>query len=126
MTFIEAVGADPTTQSHRLEGRSLVALLDGRKPDDWRSFVFSEYVTRCSQRDRRTNLLPRDSRMFMIADRGWQYIHALGFRPMLFGTQADPELRGLGATRPSAPASIACYRNGVCGYLNASHALNGR
>ena len=27
----------------------------------------------------------------MIADRGWQYIHAFGFRPMLFGTQAGPK-----------------------------------
>ena len=34
----------------------------------------------------------------MIADRRWKYIHAPGFRPMLFDLEADPnELRDLGA-----------------------------
>ena len=42
-TFIEAVGADPTHQSHRLEGHSLVPLLDGAKPEAWRRHVISEY-----------------------------------------------------------------------------------
>ena len=97
-TFIEVVGADPTTQSHRLEGRSLVPLLDGFKPDDWRSFVFSEYDYTVQPAGQAMNLLPRDSRMFMVADRRWKYVHALSFRPMLFDMRTDPEeLCDLGA-----------------------------
>jgi hypothetical protein len=35
--------------------------------------------------------------MFMLADRRWKYIYAIGFRPMLFDLAADPhELRDLG------------------------------
>ena len=43
-TFLEALGADPAAQSHRLEGRSLMPFLTGRPPaDGWRRCVFSEY-----------------------------------------------------------------------------------
>jgi len=40
----------------------------------------------------------RDARLFMAADRRWKYVHAPGFRPMLFDLEADPqELTDLGA-----------------------------
>ena len=42
-TFLEAVGADPAQQSHRLEGRSLMPFLTAKPPAEWRRFVFSEY-----------------------------------------------------------------------------------
>ena len=42
-TFLEVFGGDPAQQSHRLEGRSLVPLLHGQKPADWRRYVISEY-----------------------------------------------------------------------------------
>jgi hypothetical protein len=43
-------------------------------------------------------LEPRDARLFMVADRRWKYVHAPGFRPMLFDLEADPqELTDLGA-----------------------------
>ena len=42
-TFLEALGADPAEQAHRLEGRSLVPFLRGRTPTQWRRFVVSEY-----------------------------------------------------------------------------------
>ena len=36
--------------------------------------------------------------MFMVADRRWKYVHADGFRPMLFDLENDPrELVDLGA-----------------------------
>ena len=41
---------------------------------------------------------PRDARLFMVADQRWKYVHAIGFRPMLYDLQADPnEFRDLGA-----------------------------
>ena len=97
-TFLEVFGGDPAQQTHRLEGRSLVPLLHGRKPADWRAL--------CRQRIRLLDpdtgvalgVAPSDSRLFMLADKRWKYIHAIGFRPMLFDLENDPqELRDLGA-----------------------------
>jgi arylsulfatase A-like enzyme len=34
---------------------------------------------------------PRDARLFMIADRRWKLIHAVGFAPMLFDLETDPD-----------------------------------
>ena len=49
----------------------------------------------------------------MIADRRWKYIHAPGFRPMLFDLAADPnELRDLGAD-----PSLAGERHRLAGAL---------
>jgi arylsulfatase A-like enzyme len=97
-TFLETVGANPAQQSHRLEGRSLVPLLDGLRPSDWRSFVFSEYDYTLQPAGPALGLPPRDSRLLMIADRRWKYVHAVGFRPMLYDMQSDPnEFHDLGA-----------------------------
>jgi len=70
-TFLAALGADPAEQSHRLEGRSLLPMLRGETPA-WRRFV--------------------------ISDKRWKYVHAIGFRPMLYDLASDPhEFCDLGA-----------------------------
>src|SRR5262249_24506448 len=38
-TFLAWLGGDPSAQSHRLEGRSLVPFLHGEPPPAWRSHV---------------------------------------------------------------------------------------
>lgn len=97
-TFLEVFGGDPAQQTHRLEGRSLVPLIHGRQPEDWRSYVVSEYDYSSQAAAAALGVAPSDARMFMLADRNWKYVHALGFRPMLFDLTADPrELRDLGA-----------------------------
>ena len=48
-TFLDAVGADWTGQSHRLEGRSLMPFLRGEAPARWRPFAISEYDYSMSQ-----------------------------------------------------------------------------
>ena len=83
-TFIEAVGGDAGAQAHRLEGRSLASLLRGEKPSAWRQFVISEYDYSTSGAAAALQVAPRDARLFMIADKRWKYIHAVGLRPMLF------------------------------------------
>jgi arylsulfatase A-like enzyme len=46
----------------------------------------------------RLGVAPRNARLFMAADKRWKYVHAVGFRPMLFDMQSDPdEFRDLGA-----------------------------
>jgi arylsulfatase A-like enzyme len=97
-TFLDALGADPTAQSHRLEGRSLLPCLHGREPECWRDFVVSEYDYSMLPIAAKLGIAPRDARLFMVADHRWKYIHAVGFRPMLFDMAHDPnELRDVGA-----------------------------
>jgi arylsulfatase A-like enzyme len=95
-TFIEYFGG--TSPRHIVEGHPLTPWLRGEAPAQWRTHVFSEYDY--SMQDVRGALnLPVDKcRLFMAFDGRWKYIHAPGFRPMLFDLECDPhELCDLGA-----------------------------
>ena len=97
-TFLDWLGGDLPAQSHRLEGRSLLPLLHGETPASWRRFVFSEYDYSISQAIVQLGVAPLDAHLFMVADKRWKYMHATGFRPMLFDLETDPgELVDLGA-----------------------------
>jgi arylsulfatase A-like enzyme len=97
-TFIRAAGGDPAQHSHRLEGRSLSPFLRGETPPAWRRFAISEYDYSLLPVAERLGVEPRDARLFMVTDGRWKYVHAVGFRPMLFDLRADPsEFRDLGA-----------------------------
>jgi arylsulfatase A-like enzyme len=97
-TFLQVAGGDPVQQSHRLEGRSLRPLLHGGQPAAWRPFAVSEYDYGMQPASAELGIKPRDARLFMIADKRWKLIHAIGFRPMLFDLANDPqELHDLGA-----------------------------
>ena len=96
-TFLAALGADPAEQSHRLEGRSLLQLLRGEAPA-WRQFVVSEYDYAQLPVAAKLGVAPRDARLFMVADKRWKFVHACGFRPMLYDLTSDPrEVCDLGA-----------------------------
>ena len=98
-TFLDWHGSDPAAQAHRLEGRSLLPLLRGETPGDWRRHAFSEYDYSLLPAAQQLGVEPRDARLFMVADRRWKYVHAIGFRPMLFDLESDPrELVDLGAS----------------------------
>jgi arylsulfatase A-like enzyme len=88
-TFIGYFGGKPP--DHILEGRSLLPLLHGETPADWRKVIFSEYDY--SMQDVRLKLnQPIDQcRLFMVFDGRWKYIHASGFRPMLYDLKSDPQ-----------------------------------
>ncbi len=95
-TFIETAGGD--VPDHIVEGRSLLPILRGKAPKDWRDFAISEYDYSATQMSVNLDLKPRDARLFMVVDKNWKFIHAEGgLRPMLFDLQNDPEeLRDLG------------------------------
>ncbi len=98
-TFLDWLGDDPAGHTHRLEGRSLLPFLHGQTPAAWREYAISEYDYSLMQAAVRLGVEPRDARLFMVADERWKYIHAIGFRPMLFDLSADPaELVDLGAS----------------------------
>lgn len=96
-TFIDAFGGDASKQSHRLEGRSLVPLLHGETPADWRNHAISEYDYAHGGMAAELGVEPRDALLFMITDGRFKYVHAPGFRPMLYDMTEDPhEFRDLG------------------------------
>ena len=95
-TFVEVAGGAP--RDEWLEGRSLMPLLHGEKPDDWRSYAVSEYDYSITPMAKRLGLSPKDARLFMVTDERWKFMHAEGgIPPMLFDRQnGRTELRDLG------------------------------
>ena len=95
-TFIEYFGG--AVKPHIVEGRSLMPLLRGETPAEWRRAVFSEYDYSMLEARLTLDQPIRDCRLFMVFDGRWKYVHATGFRPLLFDLASDPqELRDLGA-----------------------------
>ncbi len=75
---------------HILEGRSLVPWLHGERPE-WRDFAVSEYNYSARPMAEKLGIAYKDARLFMVTDRRWKFMHAIGFRPMLFDMENDPE-----------------------------------
>jgi len=95
-TFLEFFGGPP--QPHRLEGRALSPLLAGETLADWRRYVVSETDYSMLPARRALDIPVSQARMTMIATERWKYMHAEGFRPMLYDLENDPqELTDLGA-----------------------------
>jgi arylsulfatase A-like enzyme len=87
-TFIEYFGGAPP--DHILEGRSLMPFLRGGSPA-WRKVLFSEYDYSMQDVRLKLNQPIEQCRLFMAYDGRWKYIHASGFRPMLYDLQSDPQ-----------------------------------
>jgi arylsulfatase A-like enzyme len=95
-SFIRHFGGEP--KSHVVEGRALQPLLHGQAVPDWRHHVFSEYDYGTMPARRTLNTPVGASRLYMVFDGRWKYIHAVGFRPMLYDLGSDPdELHDRGA-----------------------------
>jgi arylsulfatase A-like enzyme len=88
-TFLEYCGGD--IPDHILEGRSLLPLLHGKKPKDWRKIVISEYDYAMQDVRLKLNQPIEQCRLFLAFDGRWKYIHASGFRPMLYDLETDPQ-----------------------------------
>jgi arylsulfatase A-like enzyme len=88
-TFVETFGGTPP--AHILEGRSLLPLLHGPTPADWRKVLFSEYDYAMQDVRLKLNQPIEQCRLFLAFDGRWKYVHASGFRPMLYDIETDPE-----------------------------------
>jgi arylsulfatase A-like enzyme len=88
-TFVDYFGGK--VPGHILEGRSLLPLLRGERPSDWRKVAFSEYDYAMQDVRLKLNQPIERCRLFMVFDGRWKYIHASGFRPMLYDLETDPE-----------------------------------
>ncbi|MFO1080529.1 MAG: sulfatase-like hydrolase/transferase, partial [Reyranellaceae bacterium] len=103
--FVEGIDVVPTSlaalgqpgQEHLVEGRSLLPLLRGGGPVQWRDAVFSELDYSFRQARLLLERGPRDCRAIMVRTERWKYVWWQDFRPMLFDLAEDPrELRDLG------------------------------
>ena len=95
-TFLEYFAGE--AKPHVVEGRSLMPLLRGEPPADWRRYVFSEYDYAMLEARLSLNQPIGDCRLFMVFDGRWKYVHATGFRPLLYDLATDPqEFHDLGA-----------------------------
>jgi arylsulfatase A-like enzyme len=104
-TFIEYSGGTPAY--HRLQGRSLLPLLHGTPPADWRTTAFSEFDYATT--DVRKILgapLDRSKMQMAVTDR-WKLLRFDGHPPMAFDLSDDPnELHDRGAD-PAAAVAVA-------------------
>ena len=88
-TFLDALGQG--VPHHIIDGRSLVPLLEGTVPEDWRAHTISEYDY--AFQDAQAELQPdsRKSWLRMIFDGRYKYIHSEGYPPVLYDHQTDPD-----------------------------------
>ncbi len=94
-TFVDWYGGAP--RAHILEGRSLLPLVHGEDVA-WRNVAISEYDYSARKARRTLDHPVGDCRLTMVFDGRWKYVHAEGFRPMLYDLETDPEeFRDLGA-----------------------------
>lgn len=107
-TFMEATGAPPA--DHRLEGRSLMALLQGETPADWRDAAFSEIDYAFYTAREALGVGPSDARGYMIRTEDWKYVHFKGYPPQLFDLKNDPdEFNDLGRSPDYADKRAEMY-----------------
>jgi len=93
-TFLDYFGGE--AKPHILEGLSLKPLLHGQQTP-WREYAISEYDYATRETVVELDVDQADARLVMIFDGRWKYIHAEGFRPLLFDLDTDPgELTDLG------------------------------
>ena len=88
-TFLENYGG--TSVPHVLDGHSLMDALHGTRTSDPRDYVISEYDYSFIEPRIALDMPARQCWLRMIFDGRFKYIHAEGFRPMLYDLQADPE-----------------------------------
>ncbi|MDP3245438.1 MAG: sulfatase-like hydrolase/transferase, partial [Polaromonas sp.] len=109
--FVESVDLVPTVldtlgmalPTHRLEGRSLLPLLHGQAPADWRQRTYSELDYSYRQARLTLGKGVHECRAFSLRDERWRYVYWLGEREQLFDLHADPEcFQDLGGDAGSA------------------------
>ena len=88
-TFLDAVGSKES--KHRLEGNSLIPIINSSKINYWRDAVFSEIDYSFNEARKMLKLGASDARGYMIRTDKWKYIYFKGFPPQLFDLANDPE-----------------------------------
>lgn len=117
--FTEAVDIMPTILDwlgrkvpRTADGRSLLPLVGGQMPADWRRRVFFEHDFRDvagQEPERQLNLTSDQCNYAVMRGERWKYVHFAALPPLLFDMQADPDEQENLATRPEmAPVVAEC------------------
>jgi len=103
--FTESVDVMPTVLEwlggaapRACDGRSLLPLVAGERPADWRDHLFYEYDFRdvfYSRPEGDLGLSMDDCSLCVVQDERWKYVHFAALPPLLFDLESDPD----------------CYRN---------------
>ena len=108
-TFMEAMGAEAAP--HRLEGRSLMPLINGEPVDTWRDAVFSEIDYAAYDARDQLGVPAQEARGYMLRTQAWKYVHFTNFPPQLFDLEADPdEFHDLGRSDQYADIRTTLHR----------------
>jgi arylsulfatase A-like enzyme len=90
-TILEALGG---TTPRSCDGRSVLPLLDGQRPSDWRDALFYEYDFRdvhYSRPEGELGLGMDDSSLCVIQDERYKYVHFAALPPLFFDLRRDPD-----------------------------------
>lgn len=117
--FTEAIDIMPTILDwlglpvpRTCDGRSLLPLLRGTVPADWREAVFFEHDFRtvATQKVEQTLGITSDQCCYaVIRDRRYKYVHFAALPQLLFDLQADPHETTNLADRPEMAATVLAY-----------------
>ena len=88
-TFIEA--NDLKVPNSRLEGKSLMPIINNNQTKPLRDHVFSEFDYGIYPVREKLKVDINDAKIFMIRDKNWKFVYYKGFDSQLFDLQNDPE-----------------------------------
>ncbi|QYU68090.1 sulfatase-like hydrolase/transferase [Leptolyngbya sp. 15MV] len=89
-TILDALGGQVP---RACDGASLLPLLEGAKPADWRDALFYEYDFRdvhYSQPEAPLGLSMDESALCVVQDARWKYVHFAALPPLFFDLARDP------------------------------------
>lgn len=111
-TFYEALGGDPASLDHILEGRSLAPILRGDAENERPGFAVAELDYTFRPGRRQLELAPDAARARMLRQGRWKYVQFDGYDPQLFDLETDPdELHDLGTDAALAGVREEMERN---------------
>ncbi len=108
-TMLDWLGADIPPAC---DGRSVMPLLEGARPADWRTELHYEYDFRetfHSKAEAELGLAMDDANLMVIQDAHWKYVHFTALPALLFDLTADPQQFTNLADDPAYAAMVADY-----------------
>jgi len=96
--FVESVDVVPTcleaaglSQPERIQGYSLIPLLNGSTPKNWRNATYAEWTFEYYKTPLKMKLQPEKCRAIIRRDKNYLYAHFNGLPDLLFDLKKDPD-----------------------------------